>query len=297
MKCYKCKKEIDNQGVEGLHERCFVEWFELPAVEGFTDIAAQRIGNDSGPISQLNSSFFHGKFKKYSAQLGNRQYILKVQQPEYPELPATEYLCNEIAKSLQIQVPDFYLIRFQNQWDTFVSRNFMSDRLSSNLIHFYRFLENNQEFDCKTVIQIIKRETGKMNNIDKFIELCLFDALIGNHDRHGRNLALIQNPKGLELAPFYDNPSYIAIEDEWLLAAHHEPRGKIFTSHSREPKMREYVLELMELGFGINIKTFMGKIDLEHVSSLIHESFISEKRKNALHSLIKRRYQELIHAI
>jgi serine/threonine protein kinase HipA of HipAB toxin-antitoxin module len=53
--------------------------------------------------------------------------------------------------------------------------------------------------------------------------MCLFDALVGNHDRHGRNIALIETRKGHILSPFYDNPSYIGIEDHNLLLAEHNP--------------------------------------------------------------------------
>lgn len=297
MICYKCKKRIDENPIEGLHEQCFTDWFKLHQIEPFTDIAAQRTGNISAPLVQLSSSFFHGKFRKYSAVLGGKSYILKVQQPEYPELPITEYLCNELALFLSLDVPDFFLIRFQNLRDTFVSQNFMATRPSSNLIHLYRFFDQTEQFDCATIISIIEKQTRKAADVDKFIEICLFDALIGNHDRHGRNLAFIQNPKGLELAPFYDNPTYLAIEEEWFLEAQHEPRGKIFTSGSTEPKMYDYCLELIRLGYRENIERFAKKVNLESMRLLIAGSFISEKRKKAIGKLIESRFQELTHAL
>lgn len=296
MLCYNCNKKIEGEKVtHGLHDECFARWFGLSKIEEFKDLAAQRIGN-SDAISQMNSSFFHGKFKKYSATLGNCHYILKVQQTEYPELPRTEYLCNQIAQLLEIPVPEFYLIRFQNTADTFVSRNFMSNRLSSNLIHIYRFFAG-EEFNLENIIKVIEVQTKNPAAVDDFVKICLFDTLIGNHDRHGRNLALIQHPKGMDLAPFYDNPSYLAIEEDWLLTAHHEPRGKIFTTHSREPKIGEYVHEFIQLGFRKNIEHFHRMAHLETIISLVQNSYISEKRKNALQSLISRRHQELTHAL
>lgn len=297
MICYRCKKRIDEDPVEGLHEQCFTDWFKLHQIEPFTDIAAQRTGNISAPLVQLSSSFFHGKFRKYSAVLGGKNYILKVQQPEYPELPLTEYLCNELALFLRLDIPDCFLIRFQNLKDTFVSQNFMETRPASNLIHLYRFFDQAEQFDCATIISIIEKQTRRAADVDRFIEICLFDALIGNHDRHGRNLAFIQSPKGLELAPFYDNPTYLAIEEEWFLEAQHEPRGKIFTLRSTEPKMHDYAIELIRLGYRGNVERFAKKVDLEKMNSIIVDSFISEKRKKAIEALIKRRFQELTRAL
>ena len=120
---------------------------------------------------------------------------MKVQQKEYPELPATEYLCNQIARMLGVKVPDFYFIRFQDVAETFVSKNFMQNYGTSNLVHLYHFVPNLEDFNCKTILQVIADKVGHLAAIEHFIRTCLFDALIGNHDRHGRNLALIQTPQ------------------------------------------------------------------------------------------------------
>lgn len=40
--------------------------------------------------------------------LAERSYILKIQDKNYPELPFTEYISNQIARKLGLIVPDFY---------------------------------------------------------------------------------------------------------------------------------------------------------------------------------------------
>ncbi len=248
------------------------------------------------PLAHLNSSFFHGRFKKYSARLGGSGYIVKVRQEPFQDLPAMEFLCNQIARTLGLNVPDFYLIKLEGQAEAFISKNFMEKHTDANLLHLYRFMDE-RPFDLANIIEVISNHTGNHLEIDQFIYLCLFDMLIGNHDRHGRNLAFIQTPNGKFLAPFYDNPSYLGIEEDWLLKADHEPCGKIHTASSTEPKMREYATEFCKFGYCSIVQEFSTSIDINAVVSLVSESFISVARKEAFLTLITRRFKELKEAL
>ena len=121
-KCFKCQKSIQGRPVYGLHARCFVDWFVLhDNSSDFYDLdrkpavsysSAGFAGRSAPSISKSKDSFYHGRYRKYSAKLGDQQYILKVQEQEFPDLPAMEYLCNKIATLLGIKVPDYYLIRW-----------------------------------------------------------------------------------------------------------------------------------------------------------------------------------------
>jgi hypothetical protein len=295
MRCFKCCRLINENEpvVSGLHEACFLEWFKLEKPAIFTDIAAKNASTGNDPAFEMNGSFFHGKFKKYSAVLNGKCYIFKVQEKDFPELPATEYLCNQIARHLGLFIPDFFLIRFEDT-ETFVSQNFMPKYPTSNMIHLYHFIKSAEEYTCESLLRVIESKTRRLEDMERFIEVTLFDALIGNHDRHGRNLALIESLKGIQLAPFYDNPSYLGIEMHNLLAAQHEPRGQIYTAETKEPKMSDYVKEWNRLGHANMIDKFRQKIKIEEIMSLIDNSFISEKRKASLKTLINNRYQELI---
>ena len=291
MICFKCSQGIKEESpLHGLHPTCFIEWFSLKQSDDFVSIA---IAHES-PLEQnaFVSSFFHGKFKKYAARLGNIHYILKLSD-EYPELAKAEYLCNQIARSLKLDVANHFLIRFMNHADCFVTYNFMQDFEGSDLKHIYHFLGKDDAYTVKNLLKIIETKTGKMSEVRKFIHMCLFDALIGNHDRHGRNLGFIVSAKGYVMAPCYDNPSYLAIEDKFLLAAHHEPRGRIATSRTEEPVMIDYVQEFKELAYRDLVIEFLAHMDLQKIEKIIDQSFLSQKRKKAFTSLMNRRYLEL----
>jgi hypothetical protein len=297
-RCHKCTRAIQNEDslLEGLHTSCFCDWFQVDIDENFQDIIARPSEVTSHDWARITSSFFHGKFRKYSARLGQKSYLLKVQQEEFPELPAMEYLCNQIARHLGLWVPHHFFIRFQNELDTFVCENFMQDYPGCNLVHIYRFLEKPDQFSCEGLLHVLEREVKKLDEIQRLVTVCLFDALIGNHDRHGRNLGLIQSGSELYLAPFYDNPSYIALEHPKLLGALHEPRGAIVTRETSEPSMRDYVKEWIRLGFTQPIIDFKQRIKLEEIHDLIKSSFVSLKRQQAFINLTKRRYEELCDA-
>ncbi len=291
-RCYKCLKSLEKQRIHGLHEQCFQEWFAVDSSQAIFSLTMKTAGNSNDPLAHLNSSFFHGKFKKYSARLGNTGYLIKVQQEPYVDLPAMEFLCNQIARNLGLTIPDFFLIRLEDHVDAFISKNFMEKYSDANLVHFYRFMEG-RPFDLKNVLEVISNHTHRAVDIEQFIKLCLFDMLIGNHDRHGRNLALVQTVSGKILSPFYDNPSCLGIEEEGFLKAILEPCGKIYSSHSAEPKMHEYAVDFCELGYFETVFDFLLSISLENILHNIKQSFISTARKAAFQNLIQRRYQEL----
>ena len=124
--CFKCKENIEvTQQKHGLHKYCFKEWFNLiDEQDDFQNLVLRReTSNDEMESSLRSTSFFHGKFEKYSAELGKKGYILKLSR-EYPELARTEYLCNQIGKSLGLDIPRNYLICLFNERDVFVSYNF-----------------------------------------------------------------------------------------------------------------------------------------------------------------------------
>ncbi len=243
-----------------------------------------------------NTSFFHGAFKKYSAEINSVQYILKMGQSDFPELPLVEWISNKIYKGLGILVADFYMIKFENSIDTFVTKNFMDRSTRKNLIHIYHFIGDGFDYNCEAILKVISEKCGSYIDIKNFIEMTMCDSLVGNHDRHGRNIALIQkDPALFQMAPVYDNPSYIGIEDDVLLGADLNPKGKIFTSLTNEPTLKDYVYEFTRLGFAEIVDGFIAKIKEknEFIVELIEASNLSSKRKNAFLKIINKRIEEI----
>lgn len=292
--CCRCRKTVvDEENWYGLHKDCFVEWFNLPEADRFSDINPRSPSLDPLGSYGKNTSFFHGAFRKYSSSLGGNNYILKVIQKDHPELPIAEFSCNQIYEKLGIEIPKYYLIRYPEQDFCFVTRNFMSDLTNATLVHIYHFFKNRDDYNCENLAAIIGEKTGRRTEQERFVFLTLADSLIGNHDRHGRNLGFIQTPKGMKLAPFYDNPSYVGLDDDSMLGADLQPRGAIFTKETDEPTMKDYVREWNRLGYENVVQRFQKKISLENLKNVIEGGFLSEKRQKALVRLISKRAEEL----
>jgi len=296
MICLKCllKFEKKDQIHYGLHLSCFMKWFDVPHAVDF--ISVQRKSNSSSGSKSghepQNISFFHGKFKKYSAELNNHSFIIKMRQVEAKELPEVEYLSNQIAVLVGIPVAEFFFIDFYGD-KTFVTKNFIMPAFApKDLQHIYHFRPDDQH-SCAGIINAVAKKTKRPHDIRVIIKTILFDALIGNHDRHGRNLAFIVKAKEMILSPIYDNVSYLALEEGEMLKAHHNPTGRISTNHTYEPSMHDYVKELKRLGYEENIKEFYQGIKLDQMIKLIDQSFCSELMKEAIKTLVKRRFKEI----
>jgi len=78
-----------------------------------------------------------------------------------------------------------------------------------------------------------------------------------------------------------------------MLKADFNPTGKISTSITLEPSMRDYVKELKKLGFRDDIQKFYKSIKLAQLYQVIDESFCSTLMKEAIKTLIKKRFEEL----
>ena len=216
-RCLKCLKPVkDAHSIHGLHKKCFVAWFDLPRPIDFSEINRESTATSSegkGKTQRTNDSFFTGKFRKYSANLGRNKFILKVKDESAPELPPLEYLCNQIGATLGLPVADHHYIHFHGE-PTFVTKNFMSNRRgNADLKHIWHYIDfNKRALDCETIIDVIGERTKRFSDVETFVYVSLFDSLVGNHDRHARNLGFIVTSKSTGLSPIYDNTSYLGNE-------------------------------------------------------------------------------------
>ncbi len=156
----------------------------------------------------------------------------------------------------------------------------------------YHFRPDDQH-SCEGLIHTVANNTKQPHDINVLIKTILFDALIGNHDRHGRNLAFVATSGSTKLSPIYDNVSYLSLETGTMLKADFNPTGKISTQATHQPSMCDYAQELKRLGYQSEIKKFYLSIKLPQLHTLIQESFCSNLMKKAMKTLINKRFEEL----
>ncbi|MDA1354544.1 MAG: HipA domain-containing protein [bacterium] len=295
MKCLHCVKPIENQDIYGLHIACFEGIFGCSPNQ-FNDLSRKDfISSPHGNNMPYLSSFFAGNYRKYEAKLGNNRYILKFQESGFPELVAVEYISNKIAQSLHIPVASPFCVIILNHEPCFVVQNFMTHTGSpQNLVHIYHYLTpGDQHYTLSELVHAIRSETESDAEVRVFLNVLLFDALIGNHDRHGRNIALIETARKKVLSPIYDNVSALGLESGSWLNATWNPKGKIATTHSNEPSMTDYVLAIRDLGYSDLLHTFEARLLKLDYGSIINSMFmLSPEMKSALIRLIQSRLKE-----
>lgn len=197
----------------GQHIGCFREIFKVDRRIEFQGLVRKSstsdIGNENEDKSPYLTSYFGGNYRKYEGMLENSRYILKLSIKEYPELAPVEYVCNKIAYHCGLVVPvPFTLVDLGKNEFAFVSRNFMEQQLKhATLNHIYHYLKPGPEnYNVEELSNVIYNQTKSVDDVEMFFKIILFDALIGNHDRHGRNIAIIETAAGKRLTPVYDNP-------------------------------------------------------------------------------------------
>ena len=304
--CLKCLRHLPSQDDldgTGLHVKCFTDWFKLKGIANFGSFE-RRQSESLGPTAPKqgdaagwNTSFFHGRFKKYSATLADQSYIFKVKEEIAPELPDVEYLCNQIAKSFGLPVPPFYMVKFGGE-RAFVTKNFIRKNAGAvNLVHIYHHLDPDGRYDCEALLKSILHETRRHADAVIFMSTCLFDSIIGNHDRHGRNLRLLVTTKGTVLAPIYDNTSALGLEYGEFLRADWNPKGKIATNMTSEPTAKDYVIEFQRLGYGAEVAKFVQRLNVDKITAIIGASFCSDLMKDAMKRLVIKRIDEIAHEL
>lgn len=292
--CFKCRREIRKKVYFGLHAVCFKDWFDARLEDKFVAVTPEQILDERDlqrDYVLINSSFFQGKYKKYSATLNEDKFIFKINDNDFPRLQRAEYLSNQIAEFLSIPVAPYYLISFEGA-DCFVTKNFLYSTQYRRLTHIYHYLNTRAGFNVENLMNIILDTTMKPKDTEIFLKVVLFDSLIGNHDRHGRNLGFVTRGSQNRLAPIYDNCSYLGIEIENLVGADLNPLGKIATKTSKNPSMKDYMEELLRLKQINVLRLFNKKCKLDGIFRLIDQSFLPEKYRNAYKVLVNKRYKE-----
>lgn len=120
------------------------------------------------------------------------KYLVKDSLYKYSKEPYSELICSKIAEYLKLNYVSYNLI------DSPQGINSNSNKLSickfednifklTNLMDFYKITSNN---DSEILNQLIELDIINENNIESFIEMFLFDALVSNPDRHHGNIHL-----------------------------------------------------------------------------------------------------------
>ncbi len=223
-KCLYCYKPLDETTVD-YHSWCIKAFFgtihapilpyKLSEMEKLAKEAAELSITVPGVQPKLSLGW-------YKAQLGNGHqsrltimdalegsYILKPQNPLYPQMPENEHLSMKLAELFKINIVPVNMIRLLSGELCFITKRIDRNRDGSknHMIDFLQIFELDDKY--KGNMEKLGKTIGELSVntlLDKFrfFESTVFNFIIGNNDMHLKNYSMILTEMGWVLSPFYD---------------------------------------------------------------------------------------------
>ena len=261
---------------------------------------------------------FSGAEKKFEIIIDGHRYIVKFQKNSEVGLTynyVSEYLGSHIFQSIGIPVQETFLGTYDGK-NVVVMKNFLEPE--DALVAFNGVgessLERDKELyqytyeDITAMLTENMKSTNVTETIERFWDVFIVDALIGNFDRHGGNWGFIKRDNKYRIAPVYDNGSSLYPKlntDEKIaevLASQEEIDKRIYqfpTSHikvkNRKSSYFEVISSLQFEACNKALKRIVPRIDLERINRIIDEiEEISELRKQFYKTMLQQRYEKIL---
>lgn len=166
---------------------------------------------------QLSNIHYGGSEEKLGIVIDNINYILKFQK-ETENGISNNHICEYIGSSIfalcgesvQKTLLGTYngrnvvaCIDFNTKNNEFVPFNDVGDSSLENDHEVYQYTYE----DIIRMLEENKKITNVQETIEKFWDLYIYDALLGNFDRHGSNWGFIKETGRYKMAPIFDNGS------------------------------------------------------------------------------------------
>jgi serine/threonine-protein kinase HipA len=223
-KCLYCYKELDENQVD-YHPKCIRAFYgtkhapvlpyRLSEMEELAKEAAELSITVPGVQPKLSLGWIktalkdghQGRLTIMDALEGN--YILKPQNPDYPQMPENEHLSMKLAELFKIEVVPVNMIRLQSGERCFITKRMdrNPDGSKNHMIDFLQILELADKY--KGTLETLGTTIGDLSVhtlLDKlrFFESTVFNYIIGNNDMHLKNYSMFLSEMGWVLSPFYD---------------------------------------------------------------------------------------------
>lgn len=269
-------------------------------------------------IYEKTPVMFSGAEKKFEILIDGHRYIVKFQKNSEVGLTfnhMSEYLGSHIFQTIGIPVQETFLGTYDGA-NVVVMKNFLEPE--DALVAFNGVgessLERDKELyqytyeDITAMLQENMKSTNVTETTDRFWDMFIVDALIGNFDRHGGNWGFIKRNNQYRIAPVYDNGSSLYPKlntDEKLaaiLASEEEIDQRIYkfpTSHIKVKGRKSSYFEVISRrqfdACNEALKRIVPRIDLDRINAIIDEiEGISELRKQFYKVMLQQRYEKIL---
>lgn len=266
----------------------------------------------------LSNKYYGGSEKKLGIIINKSSYMLKFQKKTAFGLRnnhISEYLGSHIFSLLGFSAQETVLGLYKNE-QVVACKDFNNE--NQQFVPFNDVGEStldndkeNYQYEYSDIMRML-RDNSKLTNVDKTIErfwdIYIVDALIGNFDRHGGNWGFIKSNNAYTLAPIFDNGSCLfpnmTDENEMLeiINSQEETDKRVFTFPTSQIKLKgnksSYYEVISSLEFyecNMALKRIYNKISIDEFNNLIDNTpFISDIQKSFYKHMLYNRYEKII---
>ena len=312
-KCLYCYKPLTTVNGTNFHPACSREFFGtatppalLYSIDEMADLAKRVVERHvavPGVQPKLSMTLVKealadgnsGRLTVVGALGGN--YIFKPPSDIFIEMPQNEHVTMRIAQAFGLPVVKSSLIRLQSGELSYITKRIdrAEDGTKIHMLDMFQILEAFDKY--KSSMEKVGRALGEYSFntlLDKlyFFEITLFSFLTGNNDMHLKNFSMINIRENLwGLAPAYDllNVAIANPDDDEELA---------LTLEGKKKKLKREHFERLGAGLGLTTRQIEGvfrrfRKNKAVALQWIHNSFLSEKGKEAYIAILEERYSRI----
>lgn len=269
-------------------------------------------------IYERTPVLFSGAERKFEIIIDGYRYIVKFQKNSevgfiYNHI--SEYLGSHIFQSVGIPVQETFLgtydgknvvvmKNFGEKDDVFVAFNGIGESSLERDKELYQYSYE----DIVAMLQENVKLTNVEETVERFWDMFIVDALIGNFDRHGGNWGFLKSNNEYRIAPVYDNGSSLYPRlntDEKIaavLASEEEIDKRIYqfpTSHikvdNRKSSYYEVISSMQFSACNEALKRIVPKVDIGKIKDIVDEiEGISELRRQFYKTMLEQRYEKIL---
>ena len=163
---------------------------------------------------------FDKKSKRLSDSVGHSPttHILKpdTRQPRYQPSAINEYACMTLARALKLPVPDVWLLRVPEA--SYVVQRYDRESIAGNIVGLHqidgcqllgqgpgwKYERMAGLVSIPKLVLALRALRVRGSDLLQLQRWVMFNYLIGNADAHAKNVSVLIDERGFQLAPFYD---------------------------------------------------------------------------------------------
>ena len=234
------------------------------------------------------ASSHHGAILKYSyTDNKDNKFIVKVTDSQHFYSAPVEQLCNSLYRSLGVHVPDSRIITVDGKASV-ISANFVSQKTPVKLIHLCSYIRDEKDYTFENILKVIKNNSSYPDvDIKTFVETTILDSIVGNIDRHGRNLAFLNSGDQCCLSPIYDNYSFTST------VGSKSSQGSI-RCEGRDSFIENYIAAARDSGNGHHVDKLLDRININKIQKMINtHDGIDDDTKQVMSSYVEEQYRRV----